>query len=95
MLVGNSTLASVALLRETRAIQIIFVGVVFIVLYRIGGAGSKLRKYTIGPYGRVTLHHARVAAQKPYDSVAIGMGSGELSRARPLHEIAPRARCLR
>jgi hypothetical protein len=33
---------------------------VFIVLYRIGGAGSKLRKYTIGPYGRVTLHQARV-----------------------------------
>jgi integrase len=37
---------------------------VFIVLYRTGGAGSKLRKYTIGPYGRVTLHHARLAAQK-------------------------------
>jgi integrase len=36
---------------------------VFIVLYRTGGAGSKLRKYTIGPYGRVTLHQARVAAQ--------------------------------
>jgi len=29
---------------------------VFIVLYRTGGAGSRLRKYTIGPYGRVTLH---------------------------------------
>jgi hypothetical protein len=29
---------------------------VFIVLYRTGGAGSKLRKYTIGPYGRVILH---------------------------------------
>src|SRR6516162_10205566 len=37
---------------------------VFIVLYRTGGAGSKLRKYTIGPYGRVTLHQARLAAQK-------------------------------
>jgi integrase len=37
---------------------------VFIVLYRTGGAGSKLCKYTIGPYGRVTLHQARVAAQK-------------------------------
>jgi integrase len=37
---------------------------VFILLYRTGGAGSKLRKYTIGPYGRVTLHQARVAAQK-------------------------------
>jgi integrase len=39
---------------------------VFIVLYRAGGAGSKLRKYTIGPYGRVTLHQARVAAQKVF-----------------------------
>src|SRR5258705_8650551 len=39
---------------------------VFIVLYRNGGANSKLRKYTIGPYGRVTLHQARVAAQKVF-----------------------------
>jgi integrase len=39
---------------------------VFIVLYRTGGAGSKLRKYTIGPYGRVTLHQARVAAQRVF-----------------------------
>jgi integrase len=39
---------------------------VFIVLYRAGGAGSKLRKYTIGPYGRVTLHQARLAAQKVF-----------------------------
>src|SRR5262245_13441222 len=33
---------------------------------RTGGAGSKLRKYTIGPYGRVTLHQARVAAQRVF-----------------------------
>jgi hypothetical protein len=39
---------------------------VFIVLYRTGGAGSYLRKYTIGPYGRVTLHQARVAVQKVF-----------------------------
>src|SRR6266568_8024855 len=39
---------------------------VFVVLYRTGGAGSKLRKYTIGPYGRVTLHQARVGAQKVF-----------------------------
>jgi integrase len=39
---------------------------VFVVLYRTGGAGSKLRKYTIGPYGRLTLHQARVAAQKVF-----------------------------
>src|SRR2546426_10086611 len=45
---------------------------VFIVLYRTGGAGSKLRKYTIGPYGRVTLHQARVAAQKVVAAKAEG-----------------------
>src|SRR5260221_1105217 len=39
---------------------------VFVVLYRTGGAGSKLRKYTIGPYGRVTFHQARLAAQKVF-----------------------------
>src|SRR3954449_1863344 len=39
---------------------------VFIVLYRTGGAGSHLRNSTIGPYGRVTLHQARVAAQKVF-----------------------------
>ena len=37
---------------------------VFIALYRVGGAGSRLRKYTIGPFGRVTLHGARAEAQK-------------------------------
>ena len=46
---------------------------VFIVLYRTGGAGSKLRKYTIGPYGRVTLHQARVAAQKVF-AAKLGVG---------------------
>src|SRR5215472_15648033 len=39
---------------------------VFIVLYRTGGAGSKLRKYTISPYGRITLYQARLAAQKVF-----------------------------
>ena len=37
---------------------------VFVVLYRAGGARSRLRKYTIGPHGRVTLHQARAAALK-------------------------------
>ena len=38
---------------------------VFLVLYRLAGAGSRLRKYTIGPYGRVTLPMAKKAqAQK-------------------------------
>src|ERR1019366_6063361 len=46
---------------------------VFVVLYRTGGAGSKLRKYTIGPYGRVTLHQARVAAQKVFAAQLEGL----------------------
>jgi len=37
---------------------------VFLLLYRLAGAGSRLRKYTIGPYGRVTLPMARAQAQK-------------------------------
>ena len=37
---------------------------VFIVLYRGAGGGSRLRKYTIGPHGRITLHNARIEAQK-------------------------------
>jgi hypothetical protein len=53
---------------------------VFIVLYRTGGAGSKLRKYTIGPYGRVTLHQARVAAHKVFAArLAAGSSSCWLS----------------
>jgi integrase len=39
---------------------------VFVVLYRMAGAGSRLRKYTIGPYGRVTLNQARVTAQRVF-----------------------------
>ncbi|AEI01836.1 integrase [Afipia carboxidovorans OM5] len=39
---------------------------VFVVMYRTAGSGSRLRKYTIGPYGRVTLNQARVAAQKVF-----------------------------
>src|SRR4051812_34155874 len=41
---------------------------VFIVLYRSAGSGSRVRKYTIGPYGRVTLHQARIAAQKVFSA---------------------------
>jgi len=56
---------------------------VFVVLYRTGGAGSKLRKYTIGPYGRVTLHQARVAAQKVFAARLAGRDlAGEKQAAR-------------
>src|SRR5262245_3056889 len=37
---------------------------VFIVLYRTGGSGSRLRKYTLGPHWRVTLHIARGEAPR-------------------------------
>src|SRR5919106_4524284 len=43
---------------------------VFIVLYR--AAGARLRKYTIGPYGRVTLHQARAAALKIFAACTEG-----------------------
>ncbi len=33
-------------------------------MYRLAGAGSRLRKYTIGPHGRVTLPMAKAQAQK-------------------------------
>ena len=58
---------------------------VFIVLYRTGGAGSKLRKYTIGPYGLVTLHQARVAAQKVFAAKLEGRDpAGEKREAKRL-----------
>jgi integrase len=56
---------------------------VFIVLYRAGGAGSRLRKYTIGPYGRVTLHQARAAALKIFAARTEGRDpAAEKQRAR-------------
>jgi integrase len=54
---------------------------VFIVLYRTAGAGSKVRKYTIGPYGRVTLHQARVAAQKVFAAKLEGRDPAAEKRA--------------
>jgi hypothetical protein len=39
---------------------------VFVVLYRTGGSGSRVRKFTIGPSSRVSLHQARIAAQKVF-----------------------------
>src|ERR1700756_3630357 len=54
---------------------------VFIVLYRTGGGGSKLRKFTIGSYGRVTLHQARVAAQKVFAAKLEGRDPAAEKRA--------------
>src|SRR5256885_2415367 len=61
---------------------------VFIVLYRTGGAGSKLRKYTIGPYGRVTLHQARVAAQKVFAAKLEGRDPAAETRERKRRVVA-------
>jgi integrase len=67
---------------------------VFIVLYRTGGAGSKLRKYTIGPYGRVTLHQARVAAQKVFAARLEGRDPAAEKRERKRRVVADRVEDL-
>jgi integrase len=67
---------------------------VFIVLYRIAGAGSKLRKYTIGPYGRVTLHQARVAAQKVFAAKLEGRDPAAEKRAARRRIVADRVEDL-
>jgi integrase len=61
---------------------------VFVVLYRTGGAGSKLRKYTIGPYGRVTLHQARVAAQRVFAAKLEGRDPAAEKRAAKRRVVA-------
>jgi len=50
---------------------------VFLVMYRVSGAGSRLRKYTIGPYGRVTLPMARAQAQKIFAARVDGRDPAE------------------
>jgi Arm DNA-binding domain len=67
---------------------------VFIVLYRTGGAGSKLRKYTIGPYGRVTLHQARVAAQKVFAAKLDGRDPATEKREKKRRVVADRVEDL-
>jgi integrase len=67
---------------------------VFIVLYRTGGAGSKLRKYTIGPYGRVTLHQARVAAQKVFAARLAGRDPAAEKRESKRRIVADRVEDL-
>jgi integrase len=67
---------------------------VFIVLYRAGGAGAKLRKYTIGPYGRVTLHQARVAAQKVFAAKLEGRDPAAEKREAKRRVVADRVEDL-
>src|SRR5437667_4012315 len=63
---------------------------VFVVLYRTAGAGSKLRKYTIGPYGRVTLHQARIAAQKVFAAKFEGRDPAAEKREAKLRVVTDR-----
>lgn len=67
---------------------------VFVVLYRIGGAGSRLRKYTIGPYGRVTLHQARIAAQKVFAAKLEGRDPAAEKREAKRRVVADRVQDL-
>src|SRR5262245_53650946 len=67
---------------------------VFIVLYRTAGAGSTLRKYTIGPYGRVTLHQARVAAQKVFAAKLEGRDPAAEKREAKRRVVADRVEDL-
>src|SRR6202158_4617664 len=67
---------------------------VFIVLYRTAGAGSRLRKYTIGPYGRVTLHQARAAAQKVHTARLEGRDPAAEKREAKRRVVADRVEDL-
>ena len=63
---------------------------VFVVLYRTGGAGSSLRKYTIGVFGRVTLHQARVAAQRVFAAKLEGRDPAAEKRTAKRRVVADR-----
>jgi integrase len=67
---------------------------VFLVLYRTGGAGSKLRKYTIGPYARVTLHQARVVAQRVFAAKLEGRDPAAEKREAKRRVVADRVEDL-
>jgi Arm domain-containing DNA-binding protein/integrase-like protein len=56
--------------------------------------GTKLRKYTIGPYGRVTLHQARVAAQKVFAARLEGRDPAAEKRERKRRAMADRVEDL-
>src|SRR6266480_3658862 len=56
---------------------------VFIVLYRTTDGSKKLRKYTVGRYGPITLASARIAAQKTFAARLDGRDpAGERRAAR-------------
>jgi Arm DNA-binding domain len=55
-----------------------------------GGAGAQLRKYTIGPYGQVTLHQARSAAQKVFAARVDGRDPAAEKREKKRGVVADR-----
>jgi integrase len=63
---------------------------VFIVLFRTAGAGLRLRKYTIGSYGQVTLNQARVTAQKVFAAELEGRDLAAEKKASRRRMIADR-----
>jgi integrase len=63
---------------------------VFIVLFRTAGAGLRLRKYTIGSYGQVTLNQARVTAQKVFAAKLEGRDLAAEKKASRRRMIADR-----
>src|SRR6188768_1974148 len=67
---------------------------VFVVLYRTGGAGSSLRKYTIGVFGRITLHQARVAAQRVFAAKLEGRDPAAEKREAKRRVVADRVEDL-
>ena len=56
--------------------------------------GPKLCKYTIGPYGRVTLHQARVAAQKVFTAKLEGRDPAAEKREAKRRVVADRVEDL-
>ena len=63
---------------------------VFLVMYRLAGAGSRLRKYTIGPYGRVTLPMAKAQAQKIFAARLDGRDPADEKRQSRLRLVIDR-----
>src|SRR5689334_8900966 len=56
---------------------------VFLIMYRTQGLPVKLRKYTIGPFGPITLAKARAVAQRVLAARAEGRDpAGERREAR-------------
>lgn len=67
---------------------------VFIALYRMGGAGARVRKYTIGPYGRITLQLARAAAQRVFAAKFDGRDLAAEKQATRRREVVDRVDLL-